>query len=89
MTRYLLLESNLPKYLWSYAVKVASYIRNRCYNPRTGKTPYESLTGLKPNLSNMHIFGCTCFAYVQDKKKLDPRSKEGIFVGCDSESPAY
>ena len=89
MTRYLLLESNLPKYLWSYAVKVASYIRNRCYNPRTGKTPYESLTGLKPNLSNMHIFGCTCFAYVQDKKKLDPRSKEGIFVGCDSESTAY
>ena len=29
MARCLLDESNLPKYLWSYAVKAASYIRNR------------------------------------------------------------
>jgi len=89
MSRCLLLDSNLPKSMWTYAVKTAAYIRNRCYNVRTSKTPYELLTGLKPNLSNMHTFGTVCFAYVQNKGKLDPRSEEGIFVGYDSQSPAY
>ena len=59
----------------------SAYIRNRCYNPRTGKTPYEYLTGTKPNLSNMHTFGTVCYAYVQNKTKLDPRAEKGVFVG--------
>ena len=60
-----------------------------CFNARLGKTPYEALTGSKPNLSKMHIFGCTCYACTQNAKKLDPRSKKGIFVGYDKRSPAY
>ena len=36
----------------------------------------------------MHAFGSTCYAYVQNAKKLEARSK-GIFVGYDRESPAY
>ena len=89
MARCLLIEAKLPKELWTYAVKASAYIRNRCFSPRTGKTAYEMMTNLKPNLSNMHIFGTVCYAYVQEKKKLDPRSEQGIFVGYDSESPAY
>ena len=30
-----------------------------------------------------------CYSYVQHKTKLDPRSKRGIFVGYDKESPAF
>jgi hypothetical protein len=37
----------------------------------------------------MHTFGSTCFGYVQEKKKLDPRSEKGVFVGYDVSSPAY
>ena len=37
----------------------------------------------------MHVFGSTCFAYVQKGKKLDARSKKGVFLGYDRESPAY
>ena len=37
----------------------------------------------------MHIFGMTCFCYVQNKMKLDPCCKKGIFVGFDKQSPAY
>jgi len=37
----------------------------------------------------MAIFGTTCFAFVQNKTKLDPRSEKGIFIGYDNESPAY
>ena len=89
MARCLLLEAKLQKSMWPYAVMAAAYIRNRCFNARLGKTPYEGLTGSKHNLSKMHIFGCTCYAYTQNAKKLDPRSKKGIFVGYDKGSPAY
>ena len=68
MARCLLLEAKLSKPFWTYAVKAAAYIRNRCYNSRIAKTPYKMFTGKIPNISNMHIFGTKCFAYVQDKK---------------------
>jgi transposase InsO family protein len=45
MARCMLLEANLPKRLWTYALMTAVYIRNRCFNSRLGKTPYEALTG--------------------------------------------
>ena len=89
MARCILLEGQLAKELWAYAVMASAYIRNRCYNHRTGNTPYEAMTGHKPDLSKMHIFGTTCYAYVQNKKKLDARSEKGVFVGYDKSSPAY
>ena len=89
MARCLLVESGLPKQMWNYAVMSAAYIRNRCFNSRLAKTPFEAVTDLRPNISNMHSFGTQCFAYVDEKKKLDDRSEEGIFVGYDRGSPAY
>ena len=89
MARCLLINSEVPKSLWTYAVKCAVYIRNRCFNLRTGKTPFEVFTGKKPNLSNMHVFGSKCHAYIQIKKKLDPRSEKGTFIGYGTQSPAY
>ena len=67
MARRLLIGAELPKQLRTYAVLASAHIRNRCYSHRTGKTPYECLTGIKPNLSNMHVFGTACYAYVQNK----------------------
>ena len=89
MARCLLIESQLPKAFWTYAVSVSVYTRNRCFCPRTGKTPYELLTGKKPNVGRMSVFGTVCYAYVQNTKKLDPRSEKGLFVGYDRDSPAY
>ncbi|CAB4032811.1 Retrovirus-related Pol poly from transposon TNT 1-94, partial [Paramuricea clavata] len=89
MARCLLLEANLTKSIWTYAVMAVGYIRNRCFNARLGKTPYEAFKGSKLDLSNMHVFGSVCYAYVQNAKKLDPRSKQGIFVGYDKRSAAY
>ena len=61
----------------------------RCYNNRIGKTPIEALTGKTPDLSRMHVFGSTCFAYMHDATKLEARAVEGKFVGYDKHSPAY
>ena len=63
-----------------------AYIRNRCYYKNTRKTPYESFTGSKPNFNKMHIFGTTCFRYIQNNMKYDPHCENGIFVSCDKQS---
>lgn len=89
MARCMILESGLPKMLWTYAVMTAAVIRNRCYNSRIHQTPYYALTGKEPDLSKMRIFGSVCYAYKHDKKKLDARCEKGIFVGYDKNSPAY
>ena len=52
-------------------------------------TPYEAFTKRKPNLSKMIKFGTTCYAYVQNPKKLDIRARKAKFVGMDPTSPAY
>ena len=68
----------------------AVFMRNRCYNQRTKETPHYLLTKKQPDVSRLHIFGTLCYPYTEGyKKKLDPRSSEGIFVGYDKSSPAY
>ena len=89
MARCLLIESKLPKFLWTYAVMTSVYIRNRCFVQRTKQTPFGMLTGKKPNLKHMHTFGTVCYAYKTEKKKLDDRCVKGVFVGYDRSSPAY
>ena len=89
MARCLLLQAELPKSLWNHALRTASYIRNRCFNKKNNCTPHELFTGKKPNLKGMHKFGSVCYAYKQEKKKLDPRSEIGRFIGYDHCSPAY
>lgn len=73
----MLLESNLPKKLWTYAVMTAAVIRNGCYNRRVGQTPHHMLTGKKPNLSKMTVFGSVCYTYKQEKKKKEKCSGAG------------
>ncbi|KAF2353883.1 Integrase catalytic core [Trinorchestia longiramus] len=89
MARCMLLEANLPKTLWNYAVWTAAYIRNRCYNPKLHKTPYEAFIHAKPNVSNFHKFGMKCHAHVENKTELDARSEKGTIILYDLCSPAY
>lgn len=89
MGRCLLIEKGLPKVLWPYAVQTATHIRNRSYNDRIKNTPHFMLTGRKPDVSKMWVFGSECYAYKHNQKKLDPRCEKGIFVGYSKNSPAY
>ena len=90
MARCLIKEAKLPIYLWNYALRSAAYIRNRCINGRTGKTPYENFACYKPYLKNMHTFGSTCFAYDHEhKSKLDSRCNKGMLIGYDISTPTF
>ena len=89
MARCMVIENNLPKSLWTCAVMTAAVLRNKCFNNRLKQTPYYMITGRKPDLSKMNIFGSTCYACKNLKKKLDPKCEKQIFVGYDRNSPEY
>ena len=90
MARCMIIDSGLPKSLWTAAVALSGYVRNRCFSSRVDATPYERFFGKKPNISHMVPFGTKCYVYIEgNKKKLDDRAKRGAFIGYDGSSPAY
>lgn len=90
MARCLLSEANLAKPLWPYAVRYAAYLRNRSYQQRTTKTAYELFSNYKPDMRKINTFGALCTYYDESyKHKLDPRGKQGIYLGVNTNSQSY
>ncbi|GAX86251.1 hypothetical protein CEUSTIGMA_g13663.t1 [Chlamydomonas eustigma] len=81
----------VSKNLWAEAVVTANRIRN-C-SPTTGqtKTPWELFYNVKPDVSNMCIFGSIAYVHTPKelRKKLDPKGKPGIFLGYEPHAKAY
>ena len=78
--RCLLSNFGLLKSLWAEAAVIACFLVNR--SPSTvidKKTPEELWSSSPPNYSDLRIFGCPVYAYV-DNGKLEPRSRKCIFL---------
>ncbi|KAK1642921.1 hypothetical protein QYE76_060726 [Lolium multiflorum] len=90
--RTMMMEYKSNYNFWAEAISTACHATNRLYF-RKGleKTPYEILTGNKPNVSYFKVFGCKCYVLVKDTRlsKFDSRAQEGIFVGYAMDSHAY
>ena len=85
--RALLIDSGLPKFLWKEAMKFSMWIRNRTTTHHLdGRTPYEVLYGTKPEIGDIHLWGSRVWVRSLTAGKLDPRGREGRFVGYDAES---
>ena len=81
------LSKSVRDSLWSEAIASATHIWNRVINRGvTDATPYEKWFGKKPDVSHIRTFGAPAFVRIPDsqRKKLDDKSWEGIFVGYDS-----
>lgn len=77
-------QARLPSTFWGESILTATHLIN--YTPSQvlhGKTPYELLFGKKPDLDQLRVFGCLCFAHrkARDKDKFGDRSRRCIFVG--------
>ena len=73
-------------------MSTACHSSNRLYFRKgLNKTPYEILTGNKPNVSYFRVFGCKCFYLIEGVRlsKFQAKSLEGIFVGYGAESRTY
>ena len=90
--RTMLHEANLPKKFWAEALSTATYVRNRCpTSALTNKTPFEALTGSKPNVKHLRTFGCTAYAHIpkDERKKMDSKSRKCMFLGYSANQKGY
>jgi hypothetical protein len=61
--RALLIQSNLPKSFWSYAVLHAVYIMNRVPTPvLKNQSPFYLLNNTTPDMHSLKVFGSLAFA---------------------------
>ncbi|MCI48480.1 retrovirus-related pol polyprotein from transposon tnt 1-94, partial [Trifolium medium] len=80
---------NLPYYFWAEAMHTACYILNRVTLKKgTISTLYELWKGRKPTVKHFHVFGSKCYILVdrEQRRKMDPKSDEWIFLGYSSTS---
>jgi len=92
VTRCLMFQSKLPKLFWSYAIMHVVHLINIVSSTIiSNKCPYEKLYSTAPDISNLRIFGCLCFASTPEnnKNKLDPRAKRCIFLGFKAGTKGY
>ena len=71
---------------------MAFYLTNRCFSCSLppNKTPFDLFYGRKPDLSNLKIFGCSAFRFVEvGVKKLDSKAVKEIFVGYGRTHGSY
>ena len=79
------IEACLPQSWWEFSVEHAMH----CYNRTPVKhlywhTPFEAITGEKPDISRMRIFGCGAYVYIPPTRrhnKLSPKSELMVFLG--------
>ena len=90
--RSMLSESGLPKKFWAEALATATYLRNRSPTKAvSGMTPIEAWSGVKPNVTHLRVFGSLCFSHIpkDERKKLDFKAQEAIFLGYGLETKGY
>ena len=82
----MLIDTNLPKFLWAEAILHATYIRNHAMmTTLTGKTPYEAMFNRKPDISHLQPFRNDVYILdeSQNRSKLDPKAIKHTFVGYE------
>jgi transposase InsO family protein len=90
--RCLLFTAKLPDQFWAAAVKFAVYVRNRSpHKALDGATPFEKWYGTKPDLSDLHVFGCNAWSYIPKhlRSKFQPKARKCIFLGYSDDNKNY
>ena len=88
----LLSKASLPFQYWSYAAQVAVFLINLLPTATLHSySPYYLLYHSQPDLTQLRIFGCACYPLLRPytSHKLEPRTKECIFLGYSSVSKGY
>lgn len=82
--RALRFAGHLPLQFWGECVLTTAYLINRTPTPLLhNKTPYEILYHKQPNLTNLWVLGCLCYAHNKDnpRDKFEERGKRCLFLG--------
>ena len=88
----MMFDASLVKKYWAEAVNTACFIVNRCPKPHLGnKSPYEIWSGKSNDLRILRVFGTKVMVHIpkQNRRKLDKKAKEMIFVGYSTTQKGY
>ena len=90
--RCILKAMKVPQNFWGEAVHHSIYLLNRSPTKAlVNMTPFEKLTGAKPDFKNVKVFGCVGYVKVLTPgvKKLDDRSTLMVYLGTKSGGGSY
>ena len=91
--RTLLTDAGVATKFWSYAVATFTHVFNRV--PRLRKrAPLHIITGNKPKIDHIRIFGSRCHVFVHPQERLksdrfQPTARVGTSLGCVSGSKSF
>ena len=73
------------------AINTVCHVVNRVYLHKfLKKISYELITRKKPNVSNLHVFGASCYIRAMNHNpKFAPKAHEGFLLGYGSNSHTY
>lgn len=91
MINAMLGSSGLPNFMWGEALYTACHVLNRVPMKARDKSPYELWKGRKTSLKYLKVWGCLAKVLVPEhkRKKLGPKTVDGIFLGYAHNSFAY
>lgn len=82
----MLSDAGVDRSMWAECLMHAVYLTN-ISSTDGSTTPWELLKGEKPDISNLHVWGCLAWVNVpktlRKKKEMPPKSDAGIFLGFD------
>ena len=91
MTRCILIDTGLPKFLWGEISETAVFLINRSpHRAIGGSSPYSRLFNKEPDLSGLRAIGARAFVHRERHvNKLEEKAWEGIMLGYGKDSRSY
>lgn len=83
--------AGVPDRMWAEALGTVGYTNNRLHNRRIRMTPFEALTGSRPDVRNLREFGSECQQHIDDqfRNKIGRTSRTMRMVGYGRSSKVY
>jgi hypothetical protein len=93
MAQAMRVHANMARRWWAEAAHTAVFIQNRLLNSADDEiTPQERMTGRRPTLSNMRVFGCVCYNMIkapEKRNKLASKASKCVLLGYSEQKKAY
>ena len=85
--RCILQQAGLDNKFWADTVYFTNYVENRAPTKIVENlTPYELMSGHKPDISNLRVFGCPAAVLIQTQlPKLASKINKCLYIGPNHE----
>ena len=92
--RVLLAASHVHESFWTYAARHACMLHNMLPSSRLAGeiSPHQALYGMPPDVSQVRVWGCSCWYYLPDHErssKISPRALPAVHLGLDPQRRGY